>query len=417
MRPLVETRIMDLIHLNKIPSGTQMIVAIMTHTGYNQEDSLLINKGAIDRGLALTTVYHTEKDEDKQKINGDEEIRCKPDPTKTKGMKMGNYNKVNSKGVIPENTLVENRDMLITKVVPIKENRNDHTKVIKYEDQSKMYKTVEETYVDKNYIDRNGEGYNFAKVRVRTVRKPVIGDKFSSRHGQKGTTGNIIPECDMPFTDTGLVPDMIINPHAIPSRMTIGQLKETLLGIVLVYLGLFGDGTPFGDLSLDFLCKLLLEQGFEGHGNQLMYDPQTGEQVECSVFVGPVFYQRLKHMVNDKAHSRSIGPMVNLTRQPAEGRVRDGGLRFGEMERDGAVSHGVARFTRERMYDVSDKYSVHVCRKCGLIASYNEKMHIHLCHTCGNRTDFAFAQIPYACKLLFQELNTMNIAPRLITEG
>jgi DNA-directed RNA polymerase II subunit RPB2 len=188
MRPLVDTRIMDLINLNKIPSGSQLIVAIMTHTGYNQEDSLLINKGSIDRGMALVTVYHTEKDEDKQKINGDEEIRCKPDPNKTKGLKMGNYNKVNSKGVIPENSLVENRDIIIAKVTPIKENRNDHTKVIKYEDQSKIYKTVEETYIDKNYVDRNGEGYNFAKVRLRTVRKPVIGDKFCALPTQQVLT-------------------------------------------------------------------------------------------------------------------------------------------------------------------------------------------------------------------------------------
>jgi DNA-directed RNA polymerase II subunit RPB2 len=417
MRPLVDTRIMNLIHLNKIPSGSQLIVAIMTHTGYNQEDSLIINKGAIDRGMALTTVYHTEKDEDKQKINGDEEIRCKPDPNKTKGLKMGNYNKINSKGIIPENTLVENRDIIIAKIVPIKENRNDHTKIIKYEDQSKIYKTVEETYVDKNYIDRNGEGYNFAKVRLRTIRKPVIGDKFSSRHGQKGTVGNIVPECDMPYTENGVRPDIIINPHAIPSRMTIGHLKETALGKVLVELGLFGDGTAFNEFDVKDICDLLLKSGYEAHGNELLYNGLTGEQVECSVFMGPVFYQRLKHMVNDKAHSRSIGPMVNLTRQPAEGRSRDGGLRFGEMERDCMISHGAARFTRGRMYDASDKYSVYVCKKCGLIASYNDKMHIHLCHTCGNRADFAYVEIPYACKLIFQELNTMNVAPRLLTEG
>ena len=416
MRPLVETRIMDLIHLNKIPSGSQLIVAIMTHTGYNQEDSILINKGSIDRGMSMTTVYHTEKDEDKQKINGDEEIRCKPDPSKTKGIKMGNYNKVNSKGVIPENTLVENRDVIIAKITPIKENKNDHTKIIKYEDQSKIYKTNEETYIDKNYIDRNGEGYNFAKVRLRTVRKPVIGDKFSSRHGQKGTVGNIIPECDMPYTQDGVRPDIIINPHAIPSRMTIGQLKETILGKVLIELGLFGDGTAFGNFKLSDICDLLLKVGYEAHGEELLYNGLTGEQIQYSIFIGPVFYQRLKHMVNDKSHSRSIGPMVNLTRQPAEGRSRDGGLRFGEMERDCMISHGASRFTRERMYDVSDKYSVYICRKCGLIASYNNKMHIHLCNTCENRADFAYVEIPYACKLLFQELNTMNIAPRLITE-
>jgi DNA-directed RNA polymerase II subunit RPB2 len=415
-RPLVDTRIMNMIQLNKIPSGCNVVVAIMTHTGYNQEDSLLFNKGSIDRGLFMTTIYHTEKDEDKQKINGDEEIRCKPDPAKTKGMKMGNYNKVNSKGIIPENTIVENRDIIISKITPIKENRNDHTKVIKFEDQSKIYKTTEETYVDRNYIDRNGEGYNFAKVRLRTVRKPVIGDKFSSRHGQKGTIGNIIPECDMPFTKSGVKPDIIINPHAIPSRMTIGQLKETVLGKVLVELGLFGDGTSFGQFDIKDICSELLNLGYEAHGNELMCNGLTGEQMECSIFMGPVFYQRLKHMVNDKSHSRSIGPMVNLTRQPAEGRSRDGGLRFGEMERDCMVSHGAARFTRGRIYDASDKYSVFTCKKCGLIAAYNDEIHIHHCKTCDNRVDFAHVEIPYSCKLLFQELNTMNIAPRIMTE-
>ena len=230
-RPLVDTRLMGMVHLDKIPAGSPVIVAIMTHSGYNQEDSLLFNQGSIDRGLFQATIYHTEKDEDK-KINGDEEIRCKPDPAKTKGMKYGNYNKVTNAGIIPENTLLENNDVIISKVVPIKENRNDHTKIIKYEDLSRTYRTNEESYVDKNYIDRNGDGYSFCKVRVRTVRRPVIGDKFSSRHGQKGTIGNIIPESDMPFTADGVKPDIIINPHAIPSRMTIGQLKETLLGKV-----------------------------------------------------------------------------------------------------------------------------------------------------------------------------------------
>ena len=415
-RPLVDTRVMNLIKMNQIPSGCNINVAIMTHTGYNQEDSVLINKGSIDRGLFQTTIYHTEKDEDKQKINGDEEIRCKPDASKTKGMKFGNYNKVNSKGVMPENSLVETRDVIIAKVTPIKENKNDHTKVIKYEDQSKIYRTVEETYIDKNYIDRNGDGYTFAKVRLRALRKPVIGDKFSSRHGQKGTVGNIVPEADMPFNRDGVRPDIIINPHAIPSRMTIGQLKETLLGKVLVELGLFGDGTSFGDLDIGDISEKLQSLGYESNGNELLYSGLTGEQIECSVFMGPVFYQRLKHMVNDKQHSRSIGPMVNLTRQPAEGRSRDGGLRFGEMERDAMISHGAARFTRGRMYDASDKYSAYICKKCGLVAAYNDKLHIHLCKTCDNRTDFSYVEIPYACKLLFQELTTMNVAPRVMTD-
>ena len=424
-RPLVDTRVMNFLQFNKIPSGTQIHVAIMTHSGYNQEDSVLINQGSLDRGLFLATIYHTEKDEDKNIIR-DEIIRCKPDASKTRSIKFGNYDKLNEHGFIPENTLLENRDIIIAKTVPIKENRNDPTKTIKYEDQSKTYRTNEESYIDKNYTNRNGDGYNFAKVRVRTLRKPVLGDKFSSRHGQKGTIGNIIPECDMPFTKEGRKPDIIINPHAIPSRMTIGQLKETILGKVLLELGLFGDGTSFGDLDVKTIAKELQNLGYESYGNEILYNGLTGEQIETSVFMGPVFYQRLKHMVSDKQHSRSIGPMVNLTRQPAEGRSRDGGFRIGEMERDVMIAHGISRFCHDRLFDVSDKYSVHICKKCGMIASYNDgiknKMYttgdvtIHLCKTCNNRTDFAKVNVPYSYKLLSQELQTINVVPRLITE-
>ena len=424
-RPLVDTRLMNLIKLNNIPSGTQIHVAIMTHTGYNQEDSVLVNKGSLDRGLFLATIYHTEKDEDKNIIR-DEIIRCKPDASKTKGIKFGNYEKLNPQGFIPENSLVENRDVIIAKTIPIKENRNDPTKTIKYEDQSKTFKTTEESYIDKNYTGRNGDGYNFAKVRVRILRKPVLGDKFSSRHGQKGTCGNIIPEEDMPFTKDGIRPDIIINPHAIPSRMTIGQLKETLLGKVLLELGLFGDGTSFGNLDVKTIAQELQNLGYESYGNELLYNGLTGEQLETNIFFGPVFYQRLKHMVNDKQHSRSIGPMVNLTRQPAEGRSRDGGFRIGEMERDVMLAHGMSKFCRERLYDVSDKYSVHICKKCGMIASYNDgnknRMYInadftiHLCKNCDNKTDFARVELPYAYKLMAQELQTINIVPRIITE-
>jgi len=414
MRPLVDTRLMDFIKLHKIPSGAPVIVAIMTHSGYNQEDSILFNKGSIDRGLFQATIYHTEKDEDK-KLYGDSEIRCRPNPEKTKGMKFGNYDKINNNGIIPENTIVKDKDIIISKIVPIKENRNDHTKLIKYEDYSRIYRTNEDVYVDKNFLNRNGDGYNICKVKLRTVRHPVIGDKFSSRHGQKGTIGNIILEEDMPFTQNGIKPDIIINPHAIPSRMTIAQLKETLMGKVLIELGLFGDGTSFEEFDINTIRKELLKLNYECNGNELLYNGCTGEQLETSIFIGPCFYQRLKHMVADKQHSRSIGPMVNLTRQPAEGRARDGGLRFGEMERDCMISHGASRFTKERVYDVSDKFVVHTCNQCGKIAAYNKKRNIYDCSLCENKTDFSQVNLPYACKLLFQELITMNVMPRIIT--
>jgi len=251
----------------------------------------------------------------------------------------------------------------------------------------------------------------------------IVGN--SSRHGQKGTCGNIIPECDMPFTKDGLRPDIIINPHAIPSRMTIGQLKETLLGKVLLEIGLFGDGTSFGDLDVSTISEQLQKLNYESYGNEIMYDGLSGEQMETSIFIGPVFYQRLKHMVNDKVHSRATGPTVNLTHQPMEGRSRAGGLRVGEMERDVLISHGATRFCRERLFEVSDKYKVNVCRKCGMMAVYNDgeiknKFYsktdfvIHHCRTCDNRTDFAHVDMPYANKLLFQELQTINVVPRLI---
>jgi DNA-directed RNA polymerase II subunit RPB2 len=415
MRPLVDTRIMNILGLNSIPSGENIIVAIMTYSGFNQEDSVIINKGAIDRGLFSITTYKTEKDEDK-KVFGDEEIRGIPIKSKTRGIKFGNYDKLNSQGFIPENTLLENKDIIIGKYRPIKKNKSDNTQTIKFYDESRIIRTREECYIDKNFVDTNGDGYNLSKVRIRTYRTINIGDKFSSRHGQKGTVGIILDEKDMPFSENGIIPDIIINPHAIPSRMTMAQLKETLLGKVLLQLGMFGDGTSFDNVDINTISDELLKKNYEKNGDELLMNGMTGEQLETRIFIGPVFYQRLKHMVNDKVHSRSTGPMVILTRQPAEGRARDGGLRFGEMERDCMISHGASRFTKERIYDVSDKYSVTVCNKCGLIASYNEEHSIYVCKNCDNRTHFGTVNIPYSCKLLFQELITMNIAPRIITE-
>lgn len=334
-KPLVDTQIMNILGFNEHSSGFNITVAIMSYSGYNQEDSILINQGSIDRGLLQSTVYHSEKDEDKYQSNKDE-IRGVPDLTKTENVRTGNYTKLNNKGFIPKDSLVEHRDVIMAKYTPIKENLNDPKQINKYSDKSILAKTCgEEVYIDDNVLETNAQGYNVAKVKMRATRKPIIGDKFSSRHGQKGTIGNIIAEKDMPFTSSGRRPDIIINPHAIPSRMTVGQLLENNVGKILVELGLFGDGTCFNNsLNLDWISNKLLGLGYEAHGNELMYNGETGEQMEGEVFMGPTFYQRLKHMVNDKQHARATGPPVGLTRQPAEGRSRDGGLRVGEMERD-----------------------------------------------------------------------------------
>ena len=415
MRPLVSTRLMGVLKLDKVPSGCMVIVAIMTHTGYNQEDSILFNEGSVNRGLFEATVTSTIRDEDK-KVLGDEEVRGRPVVGQTKGLKFANYDLIGEDGLVKPNSRVRNRDVIIGKSAPIKAARNDPAQNIKFSDCSYMLRTSETSYIDKNYTNRNGDGYTFCKVRVRTLRSASIGDKFSSRHGQKGTMGNLIPECDMPYTQSGLKPDIIINPHAIPSRMTIAQLKETLLGKLLLELGMLGDGTSFGDLTVDSIRRKLVSEGLESTGEEIMYDGQTGLQMESSVFIGPVFYQRLKHMVKDKIHSRSYGPKVSLTRQPAEGRRRDGGHRFGEMERDCMCSHGAASFTTSRMMDASDAFTTHCCRKCGSFAIFNNIAHVHECKVCDNSTSFAQVRIPYSCKLLFQELVTMNVAPRILTE-
>jgi DNA-directed RNA polymerase II subunit RPB2 len=300
--------------------------------------------------------------------------------------------------------------------------------IIREQNQPWIYKKDNASNIE-SFVDYQGKVYciemptSHVYYMRETQTSPCLIIGNSSRHGQKGTCGNIIPECDMPFTKDGLKPDIIINPHAIPSRMTIAQLKETLLGKVLIELGIFGDGTSFGNLDIKTIAQELQKTGYESYGNEIMYDGLSGEQMETAIFIGPVFYQRLKHMVNDKQHSRAIGPMVNLTRQPAEGRSRDGGFRIGEMERDVMIAHGMASFCKERLYDVSDKYSAYVCRKCGMLAAYNDgkkpgssDFTIHRCYTCDNMTDFAKVDIPYAYKLLSQELQTINVVPRLMVE-
>lgn len=238
----------------------------------------------------------------------------------------------------------------------------------------------------------------------------------SSRHGQKGTVGMIYRQEDMPYTSDGIVPDIIINPHAIPSRMTIAQLMECLMGKACCQLGAYGDATPFTGLTVEDLACILEKNGVERHGNEIMYNARTGEQMNTDVFIGPTYYQRLKHMVDDKVHSRAAnGPVVMLTRQPAEGRARDGGLRIGEMELECMWSHGTMHFLKERLMECSDNFRIHVCKKCGMTANVNPEKHIYSCKHCKNITHFAELRIPYACKLLFQEVETMSIGTKFIT--
>ena len=411
-KPLVGNRIMEHINCDKLPNGTNVIVAIATYSGYNQEDSIIFNQSAIERGLFSSTFYRTYKEEEKKnQLSGEEDKFCKPNTSSLLYPKPCNYSILGSDGFVPKDTYVTDGDIIIGKTIPIKNNSN-----FKYRDSSVSIRYSEEGYIDENFISTNADGYNFCKVRIRSIRIPMIGDKFSSRHGQKGTVGMVYPQEDMPFTKEGITPDIIINPHAIPSRMTIAQLVECILGKTCCILGCIGDGTAFNKISVSSISRVLESQGFNGCGNEILYNGFNGEQMKTSIFMGPTYYQKLKHMSRDKVHSRAGGPVVSMTRQPAEGRSSHGGLRFGEMERDCMIAHGSSYFLKERLLDVSDKYGVYICKECGLIATANSINQLYECKKCNNYGDFAKCYIPYACKLLFQELQTMSIYPRIKLE-
>jgi DNA-directed RNA polymerase II subunit RPB2 len=418
--PMVSPYMSKFYGAQSLPAGQNIVVAIMTYTGYNQEDSNMINRAALDRGRFRSIFYRTYKDEErKNQSSGEEEKFCKPDSVETKHMKNAHYEKVAEDGFVPKDTYVTPDDILIGKVVPLRVATGNVLPqgAKKQRDVSKMPRNNESGYVDKIYKNRNGEGYSFVKIRMRQDRIPEIGDKFSSRHGQKGTMGMILNPEDMPQTSSGIVPDIIINPHCIPSRMTIAQLMETLLSKIGCMTGCLGDGSPFNATTVEDLAGILRDQyGMEPYGNEIMYNGYTGRMMETSIFIGPCYYQRLRHCSADKMHSRASGPLVMLTRQPAEGRAREGGLRFGEMERDCVVAHGMSEFTKERLMECSDAFSCYSCKDCGLMAIANPEQSIWACRGCGNTTNFSHINIPYATKLLLQELETMNISSRIITQ-
>ena len=342
------------------------------------------------------------------------------------------YSQLDEHGLIKENTLVNEKTILIGKVTSNLENSDT------FLDASSLPKKGQTGYVDKSFMTEGEQGFRIAKVRVRSERIPAIGDKFCSRCGQKGTVGLVIPEIDMPFTADGIKPDIIINPHAIPSRMTIGQLVESLMGKACLLQGAFGDCTAFvnkSDMPKVF-GNLLTENGYHSSGNDILYNGQTGEQIETEIFMGPTYYMRLKHMVKDKINYRERGPRTALTRQPVQGRANDGGLRIGEMERDGLIAHGISGFLQESMLVRGDDHYMAVCNKTGTIAIYNESQNLFLSpfvdgpiKFTGSLSDnlkiqtitkhgrsFSIVRVPYAFKLLMQELVAMNVQMRIITE-
>jgi DNA-directed RNA polymerase II subunit RPB2 len=408
-KPLARTKLAKYTNSEAMPSGINTVIAIMTKTGFNQEDSVMINKSALDRGLFTSTYFKSYKDQClKNHSTGEEEKFTKP-PIDTINVKPYNYDNLTSNGFVNKNTYINDGDIIIGKVMPQKINGINMSK-----DVSIPIKANDNGYIDMNYQGVNNDGYKFCKVRLRKYRKPTVGDKVSSRHGQKGTIGMLYSQEDMPFSKEGITPDIIVNPHAIPSRMTVGQLIECIMGKSSCLLGSLGDATPFNGCDVENIANILESYGMERYGNEILYNGRTGEMIHTEIFMGPTFYQRLKHMVADKMHGRgNNGPVVMITRQPAEGRARNGGLRFGEMERDAIVAHGAGCFLKERMLDVSDNYRVFVCKKCGLFCTANPNRNIYKCNICKNQSDIVQIRTPYCAKLLIQELMTMGIGARM----
>jgi DNA-directed RNA polymerase II subunit RPB2 len=433
--PLVKSRYLDYINREEQPYGVNAIVAIMCYTGYNVEDAILINEGSLLRGLFRTTYYSMyEAREESSKVTGMNNSKfANIEKNNVIGKKKGyDYSFLDDYGLIKENTELNDKMILIGKI-----NSNLANKETWIDDSVKP-KKGQLGYVDKSFITLGEEGFNVAKIRLREERIPAIGDKMASRAGQKGTIGLIIPEGDMPYLEDGTRPDLIINPHALPSRMTIGQIVESMFGIACVSYGGFGDCTAFQVKGSNYTTygPMLTKAGFNHNGNHVMYNGMTGEQVQANIYMGPTYYMRLKHMVKDKINYRARGPNQQLTRQPVQGRANDGGLRVGEMERDGICAHGLAYFLNESFLIRGDEYYMAVCNKTGAIAIYNEAKNLFLSpysdgpinfHTNPDETiniknlskfgrSFSLLRIPYSFKLLIQELQVMNIQMRIITD-
>lgn len=435
--PMVKSRYLEYINREEQPYGVNCIVAILSYTGYNVEDAILINEGAVHRGLFRTTYYTTYEDrEESERVAGSEvstafaNIESKPN---VRGIKDGfDYSQLDAHGLVRENTPVHDRVVLIGKVSSSSAERG------KYSDGSTTTKKGQLGFVDKAFLSEGEEGFRLAKVRVREERLPAIGDKMASRAGQKGTLGILVPEEDMPFAADGTRPDLIINPHALPSRMTIGHLVESLFGKACCVYGAYGDCTAFATrgANYDTYGDMLVRAGFHKSGDQLMYSGFTGAALPADVFFGPTYYMRLKHMVKDKINFRATGKRNFLTRQTNQGRANDGGLKIGEMERDGILANGMSAFLNESYMVRGDQYLMAVCNKTGAVAVYNPSQNLFLSpfadgplqfrkNVEGQQVldavskygrSFSVVRVPFALKLLMQELQAMNVQMRIITE-
>ncbi|MGC8662195.1 MAG: DNA-directed RNA polymerase subunit B [Candidatus Micrarchaeia archaeon] len=416
--PLVTTVPYKAAKMETHPSGQNFVVALSTYYGYNMADAIVINKAAVDRGLGRSMFYKTYADEERRYPGGQKDSFRLPPPTAEGYMGETAYSKLSDDGIVEPETVVNEGDVLIGKVAPprfLEENIGVMGLEEKIRDDSIALKAGEKGIVDSVVLSETTGATKIIKVRIRSLRIPERGDKFASRHGQKGVIAMLVPPEDMPFTKDGITPDLLLNPHSIPSRLTFGHLLEELAGKASALTGKPIDGTPFAEKGRDRIneySKIIEQHGFEKYGDEILYDGISGEPFKSSLFVGVAYYNRLYHMVSNKLQVRSRGPVQILTHQPTEGKARQGGLRFGEMERDVLVSYGASLLLKERLLDQSDKTKVLVCKECGNIGYHDYIKKINICPICGSN-NLEDVDISYAFKLLLDEIKSLHILPKI----
>jgi DNA-directed RNA polymerase subunit B' len=413
-KPIVTTATNEILRMDDHPCGQNIVVAIMSYKGYNMEDAIVINQGSVDRGVGRSTYFRPVISEELRYSGGLSDEICRPDKD-VKGFRTEHdYRFLEDDGMIYPEAVVEEGDVIIGKTSPprfLSSLEEYNLASTSRRESSMALKHGEKGVVDCVLLTESEEGNKLVQVRLRENRIPEIGDKFTSRHGQKGVISLIVPESDIPFSASGIKPDILFSPHGIPSRMTVSHLIELVAGKAGALAGRYVDGTTFEGEHEEDLRQELQKFGFRENGTETLYNGITGEQYTAKIYIGNMYYIKLKHMVANKIHSRARGPIQLLTRQPTEGRAKEGGLRLGEMEKDTFVAHGASLLLKER-FD-SDKTEVPVCEHCGLIAIHDARKNAYFCPIDGENVEISNIEMSYAFKLMLDEFKSMIVYPKL----